>query len=96
MEIILEENSGNEGTGGRYVYTFEDGTEAQLTFQQHGDLMIINHVGVPTHHRNNGLAAKLVESAVDGARKKQLKVNPVCPYAAVQFRRHPQWSDLLQ
>lgn len=92
MEIILEEN----GTNGRYVHTFEDGLEAELNFQQHGELMIINHVGVPVQHRNHGLAAKLVKRAIEDAMKKQLKVQPVCPYAAAQFRRHPEWSDLLR
>ena len=23
------------------------------------------------------------------------KITPVCPYVVVQFRRHPEWSDLL-
>lgn len=92
MEITLEEN----GTNGRYVHVFDDGSEAELNFQQHGDLMIINHVGVPIQHRNHGLAAKLVERAIEDAKQKKLKVQPVCPYAATQFRRHPEWADLLQ
>ncbi|WP_256366947.1 N-acetyltransferase [Lentilitoribacter sp. Alg239-R112] len=33
---------------------------------------------------------------MEDAKEKQLKVQPVCPYAAAQFRRHPEWSDLLQ
>lgn len=96
MEITLEENSDNEGSSGRYVHTFDDGLEAELNFQKRGKLMIINHVGVPVQHRNHGLAVKLVERAAEDARKKQLKVQPVCRYAAIQFRRHPEWSDLLQ
>ncbi|MEW7007662.1 GNAT family N-acetyltransferase [Lentilitoribacter sp. EG35] len=92
MEITLEEN----GTNGRYVHVFDDGSEAELNFQLRHNVMVINHVGVPTQHRNHGLAAKLVKKAIEDAKEKQLKVQPVCPYAAAQFRRHPEWSDLLQ
>lgn len=96
MDIIRQDNSANSASGGRYVHTFDDGSEGVLNFQQQGKLMIINHVGVPVQHRNYGLALKLVEKAVDDARTKQLKIQPVCTYAAAQFRRHPEWSDLLQ
>lgn len=92
MQIILEEN----GADGRYVHVFDDGSEGQLTFQMQGKLMVINHVGVPVQHRNLGLAAKLVKQAIEDAQKKQLKVEPICSYAAIQFRRHPEWSGLLQ
>lgn len=92
MDIKLEDN----GTDGRYVHTFDDGTEAQLIFQRDGALMVISHVGVPVDHRNGGHAAKLVARAANDAKENLFKIQPVCGYAAAQFRRNPEWSDILK
>jgi hypothetical protein len=37
----------------------------------------------------------LVQRAVDDARAAGKKLVPLCPFAAAQFRRHPEWSDVL-
>ena len=37
----------------------------------------------------------LVKRAVKDARERGWKVTPLCSYAAVQFRRHEEWQDLL-
>ncbi len=69
MEITLEEN----GTNGRYVHVFDNGSEAELNFQLRHNVMIINHVGVPTQHRNHGLAAKLVKKSDRRCKGKTVK-----------------------
>jgi len=82
--------------GGRYVYRL-DGSEAEMTYVNSGaGLIIIDHTFVPDAFRGRGLAAALVARGVADARAAGKRVLPLCSYAAVQFRRHPDWSDLLE
>jgi len=91
-DISLEDG----GSKGRYVYR-ADGTEAEMTFTRAGEgLVIIDHTGVPDAFRGQGVGAALVTKAVTDFRAAGKKVLPLCPFAAAQFRRHPEWTDLLQ
>lgn len=89
--IMLED----EGGKGRYVYRAE-GHEAEMTFSKVGtSQMIIDHTGVPDAFRGQGVGLELVTRAVEDARRNGVKIRPLCPFAAAQFRRHPEWSDVL-
>ena len=91
-EISLEDTESK----GRYVYR-ADGAEAELTFSKAGDgLVIIDHTAVPAAFRGRGVGQALVARAVADFRAAGKKVLPLCPFAAAQFRRHPEWADLLQ
>ena len=91
-DIDLEET----GSKGRYVYR-ADGAEAELTFSKAGEgLVIIDHTEVPAAFRGQGVGQALVTRAVADFRAQGKKVLPLCPFAAAQFRRHPDWADLLQ
>lgn len=91
-EISREETA----TGGRYVIALEGGAEAEMTYSKSGDgPMVINHTGVPPAFEGRGIAAKLVNAAIADARSENFKIRPVCSYVVAQFRRHPEWSDLL-
>jgi predicted GNAT family acetyltransferase len=90
-EITLEETESK----GRYVYRAGE-TEAEMTFSKAGEkLIIIDHTGVPDAFRGQGVGAALVLRGVEDARAAGKKVLPLCPFAAAQFRRHPDWSDVL-
>lgn len=85
-----------DGTTGRYSVALEDGSEAEMTYRMTSpDIMAINHTFVPPKYRGGNIAEALVIRGVEDARKLGLKIDPVCPYVAVQFRRHPGWQDLL-
>lgn len=89
--IELEETDSK----GRYVYR-ADGAEAEMTFSKAGEkLIIIDHTGVPDAFRGQGVGAALVLRGVEDARAAGKKILPLCPFAAAQFRRHPDWSDVL-
>lgn len=80
---------------GRYVYR-GDGSEAEMTFSKAGAaLIIIDHTGVPDAFRGQGVGAVLVARAVADARTAGVKILPLCPFAAAQFRRHGDWADVL-
>lgn len=93
LTISLEEN----GSKGRY-YARPDtvGPEAELTFSRTSDsLIIIDHTGVPDALRNTGIGVALVARAVEDARHGGYRILPLCPFAAAQFRRNPDWADVL-
>ncbi len=84
-------------TRGRYVWRAPEGQEAELTYSRAGEhLIIIDHTSVPRALGGKGIGQVLVERAVADARAAGKSILPLCTYAAAQFRRHPEWSDLLQ
>lgn len=85
------------GAKGRYVIRAPDGEEAEMTFVKVGDdQIIIDHTGVPDAFRGQGAGLRLVTRAVHDARAAGKKIIPLCPFAAAQFRRHPEWADVLK
>jgi uncharacterized protein len=77
---------------------FEASVEGQLCVCQYrlfGKTMMLTHTGVPQALRGRGIAALLVQSALDHARAMQWKVRPDCSYAEVYMQRHPETLDLL-
>ncbi|MCR4267063.1 GNAT family N-acetyltransferase [Nitratireductor sp. ZSWI3] len=89
--ITVEET----GSKGRYVYR-SGGHEAEMTFSKIGtSQIIIDHTDVPDAFRGQGVGVALVSRAVEDARKSGVKIRPLCPFAAAQFRRHPEWHDVL-
>ena len=82
-------------SGGAYQLRL-DGHLAEMTFSKAGtSMMIIDHTGVPDALRGRGVGQKLVARAVDDARAAGLKIIPLCPFAAAQFRKHPEFGDVL-
>lgn len=91
-EIVREES----GSKGRYVLRTDAGPEAELTYSRAGDaLIILDHTGVPDELRGSGAGGRLVTRAVEDARRSGTKILPLCPFAAAQFSRHPDWADVL-
>ena len=85
------------GSKGRYVVRGADGAEAEMTFSKVGaSQIIIDHTGVPDAFRGQGVGARLVARAVEDARAQGKTIIPLCPFAASQFRRHPEWADVLK
>lgn len=92
LDIKLEETD----TKGRYVVHGPEGAVAEMTFSKLGaDKIIIDHTGVPDAFRGQGVGAALVARGVADARAAGKKIIPLCPFAAAQFRRHPEWADVL-
>ncbi|KAA2316240.1 N-acetyltransferase [Pseudooceanicola sediminis] len=82
-------------TKGSYSYR-ADGAVAEMTYSRAGaNLIIIDHTEVPDAFRGQGVGVALVTRAVSDARLRGHKILPLCPFAAAQFRRHPEWSDVL-
>lgn len=79
---------------GRFVATVE-GQDCVALYRVYGRVMMLTHTGVPRALRGRGIAAQLVQAALDHARARGLKVRPDCSYAEVYMQRHPETLDLL-
>ena len=75
--------------------TVVDGRSNEADYRIANGVMQITHTGVAPELRGHGIAAALVQAALDHARSEGLKVDPLCSYAAAYMRRHPQTLDLL-
>jgi predicted GNAT family acetyltransferase len=42
-----------------------------------------------------GVGLAMVTRAVEDARAAGIRILPLCPFAAAQFRKHPDWEDVL-
>jgi hypothetical protein len=90
---ISEETHGQKG---RYVARIADGPEAELRFTWQGPgRLSLDHVGVPRALKGKGVGGALVEHAVGRARAGGYKLIPRCSFAAAQFKRHAEWSDVI-
>lgn len=72
-----------------------DGLLCDASYQLVGDVMWMNHTGVPRQLEGRGIAARLVSTALAHARAQGWKVKPTCSYVAAYIQRHPETQDLL-
>lgn len=56
---------------------------------------IIDHTEVHPEFNGHGIGKKLVLEAVDYARKKNVKIMPLCPFAKSVFDRTEAFQDVL-
>jgi len=75
--------------------TIVDGARCEADYVLQGKVMAITHTGVPPQLEGRGIAAALVQAALDHAQAQGLKVSPLCSYARAYMQRHPQTLHLL-
>jgi predicted GNAT family acetyltransferase len=69
---------------------------AVAEYDLHPDKIIFTHTEVPAAMTGKGVAGKLVQHALDDARKRKLRVVPLCAYVASYIKRHPEYEELVE
>jgi predicted GNAT family acetyltransferase len=72
-----------------------DGHFCELGYQLDDQCMSILHTLVPAEAGGRGIAALLNRAALDTARIRGWRVQPLCSYTATYIQRHPEYTDLL-
>ncbi|MET0382018.1 MAG: GNAT family N-acetyltransferase [Burkholderiaceae bacterium] len=72
-----------------------DGHLCTADYQLRGDVLWMMHTGVPETVGGRGVAARLVQAALDWAEGQGWRIEPACSYVAAYMRRHPQTLKLL-
>jgi uncharacterized protein len=81
---------------GAFIIKLNNERLAEMTYSKAGDkLIIIDHTEVSDALRGKGAGKQLVTAAVEHARKNQLKILPLCPFAKSVFDKTPQFEDVL-
>ena len=57
---------------------------------------IISHTGVRPEYNGRGIAKKLVEKVIEEARKRGVKISPLCSYAKHMMYGNDEYKDVLQ
>ncbi len=73
----------------------EDGKLAFAEYRLTGEVLSLPHVEADPALRGRGTAGRLMVGVLESARKRGLKVHPICSYAAAFIQRHPEYRDLL-
>ena len=90
--MIQHEHSGHKGA----FFLERDGERlAQMTYTVAGSRVIIDHTNVDDRLRGTGTGRKLVEAAVEWARKEKTHLMPLCPFAKSVFDKTPAYGDVL-
>lgn len=80
-------------------YRVRDGADylglIDYTTSADGTVLAMTHTEVLPDRQGGGVAGVLAKAALDDARARRLRVDPVCPYIATYIRRHPEYADLL-
>ena len=72
-----------------------DGEVAVCDYSEQGDVWAFTHTFVPPRLRGGGIAGTLVKTALEAARQRGKKVEPLCSYVEAYISRHPEYRDLL-
>jgi len=79
----------------RRFETTVNGLRSLLTYRRFPDRIVLLHAEVPPPLERQGLAAKLVRTALDFARASHLRVVPLCPYVSSFIRSNREYQDLV-
>lgn len=83
------------GQKGAFVWRQDGEKLAEMTYTVAGSRVIIDHTDVDDRLRGQGAGRKLVQAAVEWARKDNIKLMPLCPFAKSVFDKTPAYADVL-
>lgn len=80
---------------GRFIYYEEDKKVGEMTYVWVDDYkIIIDHTEVDPAYGGKGYGKELVLKAVDFARKQDIKIIPLCPFAKKVFDKDLEIQDV--
>jgi predicted GNAT family acetyltransferase len=85
------------GSTGRYEARVDGHSGVgELTYSRMTPNRIVaSHTGVDHSLRGTGVGNALVEKLVADARNEGATIVPRCSFVRALFKRHPEWSDVL-
>ena len=81
-------------TGARYEIV-EDGQTVYADYRLRGERLYIDYVFSPVALRGTGASGRLMTAVAEKARKGDLRITPICGYAAAWLRRSKTFGDLV-
>ncbi|WP_250436770.1 GNAT family N-acetyltransferase [Hanstruepera flava] len=92
----MEVKHTNNNQKGTFFVEIDNSRLAEMTYSKAGyDKIIIDHTEVDESLKGQGVGKQLVKAAVEYAREKQIKILPLCPFAAAVFKKQSEYNDVL-
>lgn len=93
MDIQIIES----GSKGMALAKEKDSQVGSMTYSIAGpELIIIDHTDVDPEYTGKGVGKQLLYKIVEMTRQKNIKVIPLCPFAASMFRKLEEIRDVLK
>ncbi|EKU44297.1 N-acetyltransferase [Lysinibacillus sp. HST-98] len=93
MEFQLQQLAEN-----KFAFLNEQAGEklAEITWQQNGSVMVMDHTYVSDKLRGQGVAKQLLDQAASYARENGYKMKAVCSYVVAAFEKSDAYNDVKQ
>ncbi|HXI13288.1 MAG TPA: GNAT family N-acetyltransferase [Thermoanaerobaculia bacterium] len=72
-----------------------DGHTAVAEYKLNDKVITFTHTEVPRELEGQGVAKRLIKTALDHARSEKLQVEPLCQFVSSYIKRHPEYEDLV-
>jgi uncharacterized protein len=86
----------HDDTSGRYELVLDD---AVIGYADHRvvaeNIEVFPHTVIEPAHQGQGMAAVLVQGALDDVRSRGVQIVPSCWYVAQWIERNPDYTDLV-
>ena len=93
---MITVNQTNDEKRGFFEASIDGNKAGLMTYTWAGDTrFIIDHTEVESDYNGKGVGKEMVLKAVDFARKNNLKIIPLCPFAKATFDKNPDLGDVL-
>ena len=79
----------------RYEIELDGQLAGFLTYRVADGVITHRHTEVDPAYGGRGLGSRLVRYALDDARRRGLRVKPLCPFVTAFIERHPEYADLV-
>ncbi len=89
IKIVFEEENNRSAAYEGDIFAGE------CTISPSDNFWIIDHTGVEEGFERRGIGAMLVAKVVEQARKNNVKILPLCPFAKREFEKKQEYSDIL-
>ena len=92
MTVAIRDNADQS----RYEVVLDGELVGVADYRVVGDVVVIPHTEISPSRRGQGLAAQLVQYALDDVRAANRRVDPQCWYVADFIAAHPEYADLTR
>lgn len=92
---MMENTKTTDNTLASRYERVEGGHLSYADYRKEGDTLYIKYVFAPPELRGSGAAGRLMDGVTAFARAENLKIVPICGYAASWLRKHKEHHDLI-
>jgi len=69
---------------------------ALLEYELRENDLVLFHTEVPPARQGQGIGSQLVKAALLHAKKRSVRVIPVCPFVLSYLRDHPEYDEITK